>query len=471
VIPVERLTAEDEVMLWPDALWPQEIGALAVLDGSCLLEPGGRFRIEAVRQAIDARLHLVPRFRQLLRVPPRGLGRPLWVDAPAFDLADHVRVAPLAAPGDEAQLLLTAERLRRCRLDRSRPLWEMWFLPGLPDGRIGLFVKMHHAIADGIAGVATVGEFLDAAPDAPAGTAPPWTPAPLPTTRDLFADNLHRHADDLRRAFSTLARPVPALRSMRDAWPAMRELLAAEPAPPTSLNRVVGADRNLALIRGDLNQVRQVAHAYHATINDVLLAVTAGGLRGLLLGRGEPVDDLNLRVSVPVTLRPAQLRDQARGNRIGQMVVPLPVGMADPGRLLAQIAAETAARKAQSHPSVGAVLRSRIARRVLLKVLDRQPVNITTADVPGPPRPLYLAGARLLEVFPVFPLVANVSLGVGALSYAEQFNIMVVADRSAVPDLEVFASNAEEELRALVAGPDPGLSPRRSVRPALPARG
>jgi diacylglycerol O-acyltransferase len=212
---------------------------------------------------------------------------------------------------------------------------------------------------------------------------------------------------------------------------------------------VVGADRNLALIRGDLNQVRQVAHAYHATINDVLLAVTAGGLRGLLLGRGEPVDDLNLRVSVPVTLRPAQLRDQARGNRIGQMVVPLPVGMADPGRLLAQIAAETAARKAQSHPSVGAVLRSRIARRVLLKVLDRQPVNITTADVPGPPRPLYLAGARLLEVFPVFPLVANVSLGVGALSYAEQFNIMVVADRNAFPDLDVFASNAEDELRVL----------------------
>jgi WS/DGAT/MGAT family acyltransferase len=459
VIPVERLTAEDEIMLWPDELWPQEIGALAVLDGSCLLEPGGRFRIEAVRQTIEARLHLVPRFRQLLRVPPRGLGRPLWVDAPAFDLADHVRVAPLAAPGDEAQLLLATEQLRRCRLDRSRPLWEMWFLPGLPDGRIGLFVKMHHAIADGIAGVATVGEFLDAGPDVPAATAPPWTPAPLPTARDLFADNLHRHAEELRRAFSTLARPVPTLRSMRAAWPAMRELLAAEPAPATSLNRVVGADRNLALIRGGLDQVRQVAHAHHATVNDVLLAVTAGGLRGLLHGRGEPVDDLSLRVYVPVTLRPAQLRGRARGNRIGQMVVPLPVGMADPGRLLARIAAETAARKAKSHPSVGTVLRSRIARRVLLKVLDRQPVNITTADIPGPPRPRYLAGARLLEVFPVLPLVANVSLGVGALSYAEQFNIMAVADRNAFPDLEVFASNAEEELRALVAGPGSGLSP------------
>jgi WS/DGAT/MGAT family acyltransferase len=449
VISVERLTVEDEIMLWPDALWPQEIGALAVLDGSCLLEPGGRFRIEAVRQAIEARLHLVPRFRQLLRVPRRGLGPPLWVDAPAFDLADHVRVAPLAAPGDEAQLLLAIERLRQCRLERSRPLWEMWFLPGLADGRIGLFVKMHHAIADGIAGVATVGAFLDAVPDAPAATARPWTPAPLPTRRDLFADNLRRHADDLSRAFSFLARPVSTLRRVRAAWPAMRELLAAEPAPATSLNRVIGADRNLALIRGGLDQVRQVAHAHHATVNDVLLAVTAGGLRGLLRARGEPVDDLSLRVYVPVTLRPAQLRDQARGNQIGQMVVPLPVGVADPGRRLVRIAAETATRKAKSHPSVGTVLRGRTARRVLLKVLDRQPVNVTTADVPGPPRPLCFAGARLLEVFPVLPLVATVSLGVGALSYADQLNIMAVADRNAYPDLEVFASNAEDELRAL----------------------
>src|SRR6516165_223877 len=119
---MERLTAEDRVMLWPDKVWPQEIGALAVLDGGCLLGPDGRFRIEAVRQAIATRLHLVPRFRQLLYQPPRGLGGPMWVDAPAFDLTDHVQVVPLPAPADEAALLAAAERLRRGRLDRSRPL-------------------------------------------------------------------------------------------------------------------------------------------------------------------------------------------------------------------------------------------------------------------------------------------------------------------------------------------------------------
>jgi hypothetical protein len=131
-MPVERLTAEDQLMLWPDEIWPQEIGALAILDGSSLLHPGGRFRIEAVRDVIAARLHLVPRFRQLLCIPRPGHGGPLWVDAPAFDLSDHVRVVPLPAPGDEAALLLATEQLRRRRLDRSRPLWQMCFLPGFP---------------------------------------------------------------------------------------------------------------------------------------------------------------------------------------------------------------------------------------------------------------------------------------------------------------------------------------------------
>ena len=141
MMPMERLTAEDQVMLWPDEIWPQDIGALAVLDGSSLLDADGRFRIEAVREAVAARLHLVPRFRQLLYVPPRRLGGPLWVDAATFDLGDHIAELPLPAPGDEAQLLRAVEQLRRRRLDRSRPLWEMWFLTGLPDRRVGLFVR------------------------------------------------------------------------------------------------------------------------------------------------------------------------------------------------------------------------------------------------------------------------------------------------------------------------------------------
>ena len=456
---MDRLTADDRLMLWPDEIWPQEIGALAVLDGSRLLGPSGGLRIEAVREAIGARLHLVPRFRQLLHLPRRGLGGPLWVDAPAFELADHVRVAPLPAPGDENQLLVATEQLRRQRLDRSRPLWAMWLLPGLPGHRVGLFVKMHHAIADGIAGVATVAALLDTAPDAPAGPARPWRPAPPPAARDLLADSLRRHTGDLGHAFSALAHPGTITRQGRAAWPAMRQLVAGPPGARTSLDRVVGPGRNLALIRSDLGLVTKAAHAHGAKVNDVLLTITAGGLRGLFRSRGEPVEDVMLPIYVPVTLRPAQLRDQARGNQIGQMVVPLPIGVPDPGRRLERIAAETARQKVESHPALGHLLGSRIARRALLKLLDRQPVSLTSADVPGPPVPLYLAGAQLLEVFPVLPLIAKVSLGVGALSYAGQFTIMAVADQDACPDLGVFAASARDELRALAAAASAGPRP------------
>jgi len=156
-----------------------------------------------------------------------------------------------------------------------------------------------------------------------------------------------------------------------------------------------------------------------------------------------------LPVYVPVTLRQAQHRQQARGNLVGQMVVLRPIGEPDPSRRLEQIAAEAARQKASSHPNLGTMFRSRLARRALLAFLDRHPVSVTTADVPGPPHPVYFAGARVLEVFPVLPLIANVTIGVGALSYAGQLNITVVAGRDAVPDLDTLTAAARSELRAL----------------------
>jgi len=165
-------------MLWPDEIWPQENAMLAVLDGSGLFDADGRFRLEAVQETIRSRLHLVPRLRQLLYLPGPGLGRPLWVDAPAFDIREHVRVEPLAGPEDEAALLAAAEELRRLRLDRSRPLWMMWLLPGLPGRRVGMFVKLHHVLADGMASIATMAAFLDTEPSAAGVSAPLWTPPP-----------------------------------------------------------------------------------------------------------------------------------------------------------------------------------------------------------------------------------------------------------------------------------------------------
>jgi diacylglycerol O-acyltransferase len=229
VMSVERLTAEDRFMLWPDEVWPQDIGALVMLDGSRLINSDGGFRIEAVCEVVASRLHLVPRFRQLLYLPPRRLGGPLWVDAQTIDLADHVATVLVPAPGDEAQLLLAVEQLRRRRLDRSRPLWEMWFLTGLPENRVGLFVRMHHAMADGMAALATIERFLDTTDSTLPEPPRPWTPAPMPTESDLLRDKRKHQRQQLRNALSALAHPMGPIRYRLAAWPALRELIADRP--------------------------------------------------------------------------------------------------------------------------------------------------------------------------------------------------------------------------------------------------
>jgi diacylglycerol O-acyltransferase / wax synthase len=457
---MERLSANDLFTLWWDDFgWPGDIGALVILDGTSLLDRDGRFRIEAVRRAIEARLHLLPRFRQLLYRPRRGLGWPLWVDAPSFELADHVGVVPLPAPGDQAQLLLACERLRRRRLDPARPRWEARFLPGLPEGRVGLFLRMHHAMADGVAGVAAFGALLDLAADTPAPAAPPWAPAPIPSAAELFADNARRRAQSLVRTLSSLAEPASRLRDARRTLPVWREMFAEQRAPRTSLNRPIGPARQLALIASQLDLAKMIAHARQAKVNDVLLAAIAGGLRNLLLGRGEQVGDLVLRTMVPISLHHEQ-PGQARGNQDSEMVVPLPIGEPDPLRRLQLIMAETTERKKKARPQVtSGIFRFAVAQRALCRHLPRQRyMNISLSNVPGPPVPLYMAGAPLLEVFPMVPLVGNITLAVVVLSYAGQLNLTAVADRDGCPDVDVFADGVRgtlDELAQSALAPSP----------------
>jgi diacylglycerol O-acyltransferase / wax synthase len=454
---MDRLAAQDLMMVWPEeAGWSQDIGALAIIDGTTLMDAAGRFRIETLRDEIGRRLHLVPRFRQLLYRPRFGLGWPLWTDAPSIDVADHVGVLQLDAPADEAELLRACERLRRRRWNWSRPLWEMWFLPGLPHGRVGFFIRVHHAIADGVAGIAVLGAFVDPVPNQPPVSQPQWTPAAKPSAWSLFDDNVRRRANQLRRMMKSLLHPLDTVRRTRSAWPAVREAFVEGRSPRTSLNRRVGWHRRFALIRSDLSQLKRIAHAYDAKVNDVLMAVLAGGLRALLLRRGERVDGMVLRAFVPVSLHEEQPGD-ARGNLDGAMVVPLPVGEPDDALRLRLIAAETAVRKKKSRPQGGTLFRNIPIQRAWLHFAPHQHMmNTYAANVPGPPVPVYLAGARLLELFPIVPILGNISVGVGALSYAGQFNITVVADRELCPDLDVFVDGMRRSLDALAnLVPDP----------------
>jgi diacylglycerol O-acyltransferase / wax synthase len=449
-VSLDRVTAPDLMLIWPEEQgWPQYIGALITLDGRSLFDADGRFLIEPMREAIGRRLHLAPRFRQVLYWPRPGLGWPVWTDAQSFDIAEHVRVHPVPPPGDERQLLLACETLRRRPLHRARPWWQMWFLTGLSEQRVGLFIKMHHAIADGVAGVATLAAFLDPVPDLPQMSAPPWSPSPLPSTRELFRDNLRRRRRELGRALSALTQPIATAGRLRRSWPAARELFAEGRAPRTSLNRRIGSDRRLAIIRGSLDAAKTIAHTHGATVNDVLLTAVAAGYTDLFQSRGEPFEDVVLRAFVPVSLHQEQ-PGQARGNVDAGMLVPLPIGERDDIRRLEKIAADTAERKKKSRPDAGSMFRTVLLQRAFLRLMPRQRfMNAYVANVPGPPIPLYVAGAPLLEIFPIVPLTANISIGVGALSYGRQFNLAVVADRDLCPDLEVFVDGARRSLDAL----------------------
>lgn len=447
---MERLSPQDLITLWPEQVGsPQDMGALAVLDGGSLSTQDGGVRTELVRAHVESRVHLVPRLRQVVHTPPVGLGRPLWVDAHGFDVCDHVRVRPLKAPADESQLLRAVEELRRTPLDPSRPLWELWLLPGMRDGRIGLYLRVHHVLADGPAMVALLGAILDTTPDHVAEPAPPWAPADPPRARDLVDDNLHRYGTALRRGATVVGHPDewrPRIRSIRAA---LGSTGLADRAPRSSLNRPIGQERRLVVVHDDLAGVRDAAHRHDASVNDVLLAAVAGGLRELLLSRDEYVEGLVLRAIVPIAL-PHRNEDRLHGNLLGQMIVPLPIATCDPVESLRRIAAQTAQRKLGATPRRPPVLRSRTLQRAAMRVAAHQRAyNVYVANIRGPSTALYLAGSELLDVLPVVPLMGNQTLGVGALSYRGRFTIVTVGDRSTCPDVDVFAAGVRTALRAL----------------------
>jgi WS/DGAT/MGAT family acyltransferase len=444
---VQRLTAQDLMSVWTDERgWSQDIGCLAVLEGGDLLDPDGRFDIDAARHHIGRRLHLLPRSRQILHRPRLGLGWPLWVDAPSIDLGHHVREVRVAPPADRASLLLAVEQARHQPFDRSRPLWGMWFFTGLAENRVWLYIRLHHSIADGVAGVAALTAFVDlepVPPDPPALAPPPWKPAPSPSSRDLLEDNLRRHLEAIRRAVTGIVHPIRTLRRSRAGWPALREAFGERVPRPSFNASAIGPHRRFALVPGDLTAVKRVARANQAKVNDVLMTVITDGLRALLVARGEPVEGVTLRAFVPVSLH-TEGPAEASGNLDGGMFVPLPVGEADAGRRLRWIARRTGELKQTNRPPGGTLFRNRPIQRLATRLAPRQrAMNIYVANVPGPPMPLYFAGAAIRTMFPVVPLLGNVSIGIGALSYAGQFNVTVVADRDLCPDLDVFVEGLE----------------------------
>lgn len=446
---LERLSALDVSTLRVERYGaPMHVAALAVVDGTALLDAAGRLRLEDVRAEVESRLRLAPRLRQVLTRPRRGLGTPVWADDPHFDIRQHVRAGAVPSPGDEAALLALCAELNEPRLERSRPLWQMWLLPGLADGNVGVLIRLHHAVADGIAAIAVIGALFDTTPDTPPLAVPAWRPAPEPGAWRIFSDGWCQRAAAMAAAGHKVRHPALAFHRLGSLARQMRQLAGEGMAPRVSLNRPTGMSRRLKLVRADLAAVKAVAHGHAATVNDVVLTAVTCGARRLLADRGELTPGLILKASVATSIRGAgELADG--GNRVAIMLAPLPVGEPDPARQLVQIAAATKERK--RYPPYQPA--GRFGQRWMVRAMPHQRlVNLFTSNLPGPPEPLYLAGGRVLEVFQVGVVQGNVTVGVGVLSYAGQLNFSVVGDSDAIPDLQVFADGLSCALTRLGAG-------------------
>jgi len=451
-----RLSAQDASFLHAESPeTPMHVGSLAVLEGAPLFDDTGRLRIDEFRDHVASRLHLVPLFRKKLMEVPFGQGRPVWVDDPSFDIGYHVRLTALPAPGNEEQLKLLCGRLQGQVLDRSKPLWELWVVEGLEGGRVGLIQKTHHALVDGISGVDVATVLLDFTPEPASYPSEPWVPASAPNPIQLLIESLRERATEPTEIVRTVR---AALRGPRQVMARATELATSfstmlrtdAVAPKTSLNQKVGQHRRFEGVRTSLEEIKATKNTLGGTVNDVVLAGVTGGLRQLLISRGEDVTGITLKAMVPVSVRDESERMKL-GNRVSAMFVPLPVGEDDPLVRLRIIQAATRELKERKQ-AVGAeflVQMTDYAPQTVLslaaRIAHRQRIaNLVITNVPGPQQPLYVMGAEMLEAFPIVPLVGNTSVGIAILSYNGALNLGLTGDRDTSPDLHVLAESIEK---------------------------
>ena len=425
---------------------------------------------EEFRDHIASRLHLVPRFRQKLRSVPLGQGRPVWIDDPYLNLEYHVRQTALPAPGSDEQLRNLAARIFSQQLDRSKPLWELWLVEGMADGRFAVIGKSHHALVDGVSGVdiTTVLYDLDREPKRPPSSPPPWLARPEPTDSKLLGDALKER----------LTSPAEIVRGFRHALRGPRQVVrgaaattkmvgAGLKAPATPFNVEIGPHRRFAMVQTDLPDLKRVKDAHGGTVNDVILAVVSGTIGRYLRARGHDTEGLELRAMVPVSIREAE-EHGALGNRVSAMMAPLPVGIEDAVERLNFVTESMGDLKA-SGQAVGAEILTRLTdfapTTIVSQAARLQPnqrfFNLVVTNIPGPQFPLYVLGRQMESIFPMVPLAQRQALCIGIMSYNGQINFGLIGDYDAMADLDSFGLDLEAEIATMIgtAPPAPLVTP------------
>jgi diacylglycerol O-acyltransferase / wax synthase len=447
----EQLSALDATFLEleeADAGAHMHIGSLAIFEPPPL---GGAPTLDDLADHLEQRFVALPRYAQRLsQRHTGGLSWPRWEDDPHFDIANHLRHAVLPDPGGEAELFEWASDYWSHRLDRARPLWEIVLVEGLSGGRWALASKTHHCMLDGRSSVDVGFVMLDSERN----------PAPVrwsPTDVELAGQNGHRRVRRLADSVTHALDPRNARelfhRSRAAAWMLVRDELIA--APHSSLNEPIGSARRVAGVSVWLDDLKGIKSVLGGTVNDVALAAVSGGLRALLLARGEEPPEPGLRAMVPVNIRSAG-DHLSLGNRVSSLFVHLPVAQADPLERYRAVVAETERLKAgdEALGSSTVIDLTSIAPPIVHATLARslyatRLFNVTVTNVPGPPEPLYGFGCALDQVFGLVPLAADHAVGVCIVSYAGEVTFTIAADHDSVPDVDVFADGIRSAVAQL----------------------
>ena len=469
------------------------VGSVTVIDPSTAPEPLTLDRLTAL---ISARLHLIPPFRRRLVEVPFGLDQPYWIEDPDFDLEYHVRELALPGPGDDRQLAYQAARLHERPLDRGRPLWELYLIHGLQGGRMAIYTKVHHAAIDGVSGNDILAAVIDLTPEGRPEEEPhPWHGEQQPGALSMLARSawsLAGHPVRAARLSYGLAKSIPTLAASpaRPRLPVVDRLLGRDArvvlntaplrAPHTPFNAPVSPHRRWAFRSLPLADVKAVKNAAGCTLNDVVMALSAGALRRWLIDH-EALPGGPLVAAVPVSVRTDDQQGQ-HGNRVSTMMATLPTQLDDPverlhachdamsaakqqfGALPADLLADVTqfAMPALAGQAARAAARLRLVERV-------SPFNLIVSNVPGPPVDLYYGGCRILAYYPLSAIADGQGLNITVMSLAGGLHFGLIADRELVPDVDDMAGHLVTELDALRAELMPAQVVLPEVKPARSA--
>lgn len=456
----QRLRASDLALLAEEsASTPMHNATLELFDPE---ESGFDYR--ALVELVDRRIAFVPRYRQVLRAVPGNLANPAWIDDPRFDLSFHVRRSALPQPGTTEQLRDLVGRIVSRRLDPHRPLWEMYFIEGLAGGRVAVLSKSHQILVDGVQTVDLGQVLLDTTPEPKELDHDDWepriTPSPLGLVVDAVSETVRRPRTLLATSRGAATRLAHLSERARQRANLVAHALAGRrPAPESPISGEVSEQRRVVTVRTDLEDYRKVRRAHDTSVNDVVLATVTGALRNWLLARGISSSAMRgLRAMVPMSVIDDDLEATSLGTQVTPHQITLPIGEASPLVRLHQVSyafkahAETGRGVAANRlagiagfaPTTFHALGSRVAAAA------PRNTHLTITNVPGPQFPLYAAGARMVETYPVQPLLPGQTLAIGVTSYDGAVHYGITGDLDATPDLALLGQCLTEALEELV---------------------